>query len=346
LEKFEMKKTLVAIAAAAVVTGAMAEVTISGYVDVGVGTSQVTSTTGAKTTANSMGSFSNGQSALNFGASEDLGDGMTAFANLNTLPANASAANSAITTDAGTGVGLKGGFGKVFLGSDYNQTFYAMAAADPTWNGGGNGSVWSAANFTGLKSSAAIWTLPSIAQGLNITAESSFAGTSTGVGDATGLGISYTAGGFSATFAAQVQQTLVSTTTGFAVYNGANAATTGAMEGSQASTQVLALSYDLGAAKLYYGAAQTSVNDNGDNAESKWIAGVSVPFGAMSLGYTRSNASFTSAAAAQTTISGDRLIARYTFSKRTSTYLSVGKSSQTSSQIGATVSALGIVHSF
>ena len=341
-----MKKTLVAIAAAAAVTGAYAEVTISGYIDAGVGTSQVTSTAGAKTTTNSMGSFSNGQSALNFGASEDLGDGMTAFAALNTLPANASAAGSAITTDAGTGVGLKGGFGKVFLGSDYNQTFYAMAAADPTWNGGGNGSVWGHTNFTGMKSGAVIWTLPSLAQGLTITAESSFAGASTGVGDARGLGISYTSGGLSATYSAQVQDTLVSTTTGFAISNGANVATTGALDGSQASTQVLAVSYDLGAAKLYYGAAQTNVNDAGDVAESKWVAGVSVPFGAMSLGYTRSNAVFTSAAVVQTTISGDRLIARYTFSKRTSTYLSVGKSSQSGSQIGATVSALGIVHSF
>jgi len=55
LEKIEMKKTLVAVAAMAAVSGAMADVTISGFIDQAVQNLKSTSSTGVSTNKSFIG---------------------------------------------------------------------------------------------------------------------------------------------------------------------------------------------------------------------------------------------------------------------------------------------------
>ncbi|MFN5811954.1 MAG: porin, partial [Burkholderiales bacterium] len=80
-----MKKTLVAVAALAAVTGAMAEVTISGFIDQAYNTTRTTDADGVSSTVTSVGHNAIGQDALGFAVSEDLGNGITAFGAINLI---------------------------------------------------------------------------------------------------------------------------------------------------------------------------------------------------------------------------------------------------------------------
>ena len=347
-----MKKTLVAIAAAAAVTGAYAEVTISGFVDQAVQSTTKTSTAGAKSTYNTVGNNLIGQDALNFGVTEDLGDGMTAYANINTLLFLQTGQTGAYNTDSGSGVGLKGAFGNIFLGSDYNQVWKTMAAADGSgWGAGGGaaGSVWYNTNGVGNTPRIFSYTLPSMATGLDIVVEQGYGNTASGVGDQTGFSVSYTSGAFMAKYAGMSLKTTSGTTT-FTTYDAAGSAyaVSGALtyDGSVAAYQVAALTYDLGVAKLFLGAESMSMNDSGDVAESKNTFGINVPFGATTLGWGHSSSTLTNNAGTQYQTSGDKLFAKYAFSKRTNAYFTYGKSSQTGSQIGLSNTSVGLTHSF
>ena len=68
-----MKKTLVAVAALAAVSGAMADVTITGLVEAAYSTS---------TASRAITTGQNGGSEVRFGGSEDLGNGLKANFNL------------------------------------------------------------------------------------------------------------------------------------------------------------------------------------------------------------------------------------------------------------------------
>ena len=131
-----MKKTLVAVAALAAVTGAMAEVTISGFFDAGVTSSKATSTAGTSSTTNAVASPGSGQSQITFAAPEDLGDGMKAFANIRAMP-SPFAATSTFAGDASE-VGLSGPFGTAQIVRDYSMDFGTHAAADAAGSGNSN----------------------------------------------------------------------------------------------------------------------------------------------------------------------------------------------------------------
>ena len=158
------------------------------------------------------------------------------------------------------------------------------------------------------------------------------------------MGISYTNGAFFAKYAANQLKTTSTTT--FSTYDGAATATSSTYEGSVASTQALAVTYDLGVTKLYYGAEQMSVSDSGDSAEGKYTYGLTVPFGAVTLGWGHSNAVFTTASSTQTTISGDKLFAKYALSKRTVAYIAAGKSSTSGASGAVSNASVGLFHSF
>ena len=101
-----MKKTILAMAVASVVAApAMADVSISGKVE------QLFTSTDS-TTASSDQLQGATDAALNFKASEDLGNGMSAFADIRT---DFDAANGGQNT-LDTKVGLTGGFGTVVVG--------------------------------------------------------------------------------------------------------------------------------------------------------------------------------------------------------------------------------------
>ena len=331
----------------AAVTGAMAEVTISGQFDLSVNATTTTDSSGDKTTLNSVGSNQYGQSQITFGVSEDLGDGNTAYGNLVFIPSPASNGTS-LNQDTGSGLGIKGAFGNIFMGNVYSQVWTVYAAADASGFGATStaGSVWANTNGVGAKSQSVVYTLPSMVQGLDITVEQNYAGSSAGTGDATGLGVSYTSGAFYAKYAASKLKTS-SGTTSFFTYDGAGTASTSTTYGgSEATYQAAALTYDLGAAKLFLGAETMSMNDSGNSAESKNTYGITVPFGAITLGWGHSSAVFTDSDSDQTTISGDKLFAKYTLSKRTVAYITTGKSSTSGASGALTNTSIGLFHSF
>jgi len=349
LEKFEMKKTLVAIAAVAAVTGAMADVTITGFIDQAVQTTSTTLTAGTKSTINSIGNNLNGQSQISFGASEDLGDGMSAYVNYAFLPATNGDSSGATLGDAGSGIGIKGAFGNLFLGNNYDAVRTTMGDADVTGFGqaAGIGNVWSPSNALAPSRQGLIrWTLPSFTQGLDITVEHSNGALSTSVGDSTGAGISYTSGGLYLKYAVNQTKTSSGSTT-FNTYDGANVATASNYDGSTANFQALAVTYDMGVAKLWYGNEQMNMSDSGDAAEAKWTAGISVPFGAASIGYAHSSAQFTNASGTVGNgLTSDAILAKYNFSKRTLAYLKAAKSATSSTSASISNTSLGLVHSF
>jgi len=361
LEKFEMKKTLVAIAAAAAVTGAMAEATISGQVDLSVNATSTTDLDGTKASANTVGSNQFGQSQLTIGASEDLGDGMSAYANMVFFLSPASNGGG-FTQDTGSGVGIKGAFGNIMLGNVYDQVWTVYAAADASGFGAtsGAGSAWANTNGVGAKSNSIVYTLPSLVTGLDVTLEQSYNTsamvTATGVntyGDASGFSLAYTSGPFYAKYA--TSRVTVSSTNDFYSYDAysaagatpvANSAVGVSFDGTEAKFQALALTYDAGVAKLYIGSVDMSVNNSSTIAEKKSTYGLTVPLGAVTLGWAHSKADFTDDSSTTTSISGDKVSARYALSKRTVAYVTSGRATTSGSDAALTNTSVGLLHSF
>jgi len=78
LEKIEMKKTLVAVAALAVASAAMADATISGVIDQAYYSAKSTTSAGLSTQSKGIGAQNNGTSEFTIAGSEDLDGGMKA----------------------------------------------------------------------------------------------------------------------------------------------------------------------------------------------------------------------------------------------------------------------------
>ena len=336
----------------------MADVTISGQVDLSVNATQTNADAGDKTTTNSVGSNQFGQSQLVFSASEELEGGISAYAKLVFIPSNVASNGGTFTQDTGSGVGIKGAFGDIFLGNVYDQVWTVYAAADASGYGAtsGAGSAWANTNGVGAKSTSIVYTLPSLVTGLDITLEQSYntAALTSSVntyGDASGLGISYTSGPFYAKYA--TSRVKVDTATNvfyqYDAYTAAQAAGTAidvTLDGSELKFQALALTYDFGAAKLYYGALDMTVSDGSTIAEKKSTFGLTVPFGAVTLGWGHSKADFTDASSTSTSISGDKIFAKYAFSKRTVGYITTGRATTTDSTASLTNTSVGLFHSF
>lgn len=149
-----MKKTLVALAALAVVSAASAQssVTLSGILDIGV------KTTGAPMLANNnsarkteFAGNNTATSAVMFTGSEDLGAGMRAnfFMELAPNMASNSTGNMAASSNWFNGtpfggqsyVGLSGGFGDLKIGAPNSAAMAASSTAQPF--GTAMGSAWS-----------------------------------------------------------------------------------------------------------------------------------------------------------------------------------------------------------
>lgn len=129
-----MKKTLVALAALAVVSAASAQstVTIYGLLDMGVASATTQATTGVetKTTAVQQGALAN--SRLGFKGTEDLGGGLKAnFVAEFSLQPDSTA--TAFANRQST-IGLSGGFGAVTIGSTYTPYYLVQSAVDLVGN--------------------------------------------------------------------------------------------------------------------------------------------------------------------------------------------------------------------
>ena len=340
-----MKKTLVAIAAAAAVTGAMAEVTISGIVDAGI-TTTTTNTAGTQTTKNALTPAGNGQSGLNFGTTEDLGDGLTAYAAVNTIfsATTVGSSDALIGIDNGSGVGLKGAFGNVFLGVSYNMTWFAMSAADATgWNNAA-GRVFAPTLNSGQNSNTVIYTLPTMVEGLTLAVEDHLAAIDGNTGAFYGWSAKYASGPLAIQYGGNRTTTNGKTVNAATLGDGATVTNTETFVGD-VTTQAIAVTYDFGAAKLHYG--NQTLSDSGSTiAESKATYGVSIPVGAASIGYAYTTAKFTDNGSTEHNTVGNKLFAKYNFSKRTYGYINYGVSSTTGSTYSLTATAVGLAHSF
>jgi len=361
-----MKKTLVAVAALAAATGAMAEVTISGFIDQAWNTTRTTTAAGASTTVRSLNNNGIGQDSLSFSVSEDLGNGITAFGAFNLIP---DAAASGLTTvgdfhvDNGSGIGVRGDFGTLFIGQGYSQVWHTSLLSDASGWGTGTGFVHGVG--AGGYAGGVGYVLPQLISGLSVTLEHSPGEAATGYGNFNGAGMKFTTGGFLLSYgmgqytakgtAALTAITQTSSVAGSSAVAaewttnpgaGSVAATTESVTaGSKSSISALALSYDFGMAKVYAGYNTNKSGGDSDQTQTSNTFGVSVPFGAISVGVAQSSATYKSAAAANVTINGTRLLAKYAFSKRTNAYVQYGTAKVTGGA-SATGNGIGLTHSF
>jgi len=365
-----MKKTLVALAAISAVTGAMADATISGFIDGAYTTNRSTTSAGVSTTANPVVSSGAGQSQLTFAYSEDLGDGMKSIANIRVAP---SPFTGAIAQDVSE-VGISGGFGTAMLVRDYGIDFMVHAAADASgWTSGATGVVHNTSAGTG---NAAVYVLPTFVPGLGVVLAKGLAGAAAGAGDATAYKLTYSTGGLQVQYAGASVKNIAAGTANIAAATTAQAATNTAAgvtsvaasagtgwttnfaiggatttqeataANSTAKVTALAVTYDLGMAKLHYGQFSGKSGGDADQASKSSMMGVSFPLGATTVGITSSSAQRTSAAAATVKASGYRGKVSYALSKRTTVYGAYGAAKVDASTAADKQTAFGLTHSF
>jgi len=343
LEKIEMKKTLVAVAAMAAVTGAMADVTIYGTIDQAYATAKVSTITSTSKVSGLAG-VQNGGSAIGFKGSEDLGGGMKAYfqqelglsTDSNDRTGTTLGANAIDGTATGYSnglenrnsfVGLSGGFGDVKLGRMYNMAFYNAIAADPLGYSGVAGYAVGYAGAGGAlrQSNTILYTLPTIAAGVGIqvakvageTVTTTAAPTKTG--DSTSYGVTYAAGPLYAGITGETSTTTATTKT---------------------KNSTSTITYDLGMVKVGYGAGKTTL---GTTYTKAGAVSLTVPLGALTLGYS-SGDSKTNSTGSEVKTKISQYGAMYALSKRTTAYAQSGKNSATA--LNSSVTAFGILHNF
>jgi predicted porin len=293
LEIFNMKKTLIALAAlAAGAAFAQSSVTIYGKVDAGVFKSIGSNTT-------ELGEASG--SRVGFMGSEDLGGGLKANFKLETrLKPDTGAANANFWNGTSI-VGVSGAFGSVDLGRTYSAAFNTAAAADVFgWDGVAQNTTASRAGTSGALrfGNGVFYTSPNFS---GFTAKVSYAlKETTGANNGTSLNLAYANGPISASIGTEKN-----------------------IDGNK--YQGVAAAYDFGVAKAFVLLAKGEVGAV-DNKST--VVGVTVPMGAATLkaSYARMKSDDT------TTISQLGLGARYALSKRTDLYTSYARNNKAAAE--------------
>jgi len=345
----------------------MADAKISGILDQAViSTAKTAATTGTKTTAKSFGEDLNGYSELGVSGSEALDNGLTATYGIN-FALSADTSGNTPTVYNGSGVGLKGGFGAVSIGTNYNLNFFTNAMADASgFAGASAGQLNGSAG--GLLGNLLSYTAPQFVPGLSLAAELQRGGTTTTQGNLTGYMAQYDTGGLMVRYSTSTKTeavNAVTTTTSLAgtttttTYTASNmmrssgiggtagAASTGTALSARTAndktkSNAIAVTYDFGMVKAFFGSS--TIKSGNTVAQIKQsTTGVSVPFGAITVSYAASTEKGTSdgtglALATDITTasmatgktvesSGNRLFATYALSKRTTLYGMSGKAS-------------------
>jgi hypothetical protein len=338
-----MKKTLVAVAAIFAATGAMADATISGFFDSAYTINSVTAAgTGITTKKTTLAPSGSGQNQITFGSSEDLGGGMKAFANLRIMPLPNS---NALNQDASE-IGVSGGFGTFQIGKDYSIDHGVIAQVDASGYTGGSPGVVNLGNG-GASGNAVIYVLPTMVSGVGIIVAKGLANGAAGDGDATAYRLSYSTGGLLVQYAGASVSNVAAGTwqTGFAT-GGATAATEVTAANSKGGITALGISYNLGMATVSYGSFTAKSGGDSDQKASANIMGVSIPFGATTIGLTSSSAKRTNAFGTAVKASGTRAKLSYALSKRTSAYGAIGSESVEGTTATTKQTAIGLTHSF
>jgi len=305
-----MKKTLVALAAVAAVTGAMAEATITGSVQ--AGTNQFSySTSGAASVTSLTLEDSNGNTVFNIGDTEDLGGGLMFKGNIAVemgLSSQAFGANGVNETYAS----LTGGFGGIKAGALQTPQFLAIAAGDA---GGGlliSNLVFSNNTHQGgtigsnvlLQSKSLQYVLPTFVDGLSLKYQTGLGAQTDNTSDANHFAADFKSGAFAAGVAYSTYKQTASTTD---------------------SANTYYATYDMGSVKLQtlWGSAKTAGASNVNSTSF----GFQVPMGAATFMYNNSssdgrvyNATSTASAVSAIDQAADFVGVSYSLSKRTTAY--------------------------
>jgi len=362
LEKIEMKKTLVAVAAMAAVTGAMADATISGVLDQAYYTSKLTSSTGTSSTTKGVGSQNNGTSEFTISGSEDIGNGMKATYAFNVQADIGSGATATNSAAQGTGtnngmamrrshIGLAGDFGSIKLGNQWTPAFFVALAADPTALVSSTGAgVVGASNSITAAANSITYNLPTVFPGLAVALQSG-QGESSGTsgGNNSGGSLTYSNGGLMAAYAWQKATAgtgaTFTTSAGIGSVYGTSLATLTAGTSKIASTMTT-VTYDLGVVKLHANLNSDKVTGTTSKVSGS-IYGASIPVGAATtIGIVSSGATDTNGSGTQYKEKGTRYAVFHNLSKRTQAYAFTGKSSLSSATTGHAMTAFGLQTAF
>ena len=341
-----MKKTLVALAALAVVGAASAQSSVTLY---GAMDAAFTGVNGD--TANRIGMLSSGigSSKLGFTGTEDLGGGLKAnFKIEGAVNADSGAGSGTNTNNQASGaaaaaaggqgftfnrfsyVGLSGGWGEVRLGNDYISTFLIQVSVDPMGTNGVSDGLRMLAQGARASGQATLanarnaigYTTPVIAGGLTANVQFWFGENAS---NGAGAGASDSGNGYA--LSARYGNGPIFVGLGTQTTRGtASATTTGDFTSSS-----LAASYDFGMAKVTYTFSREAVNDFAAVGTQLTNVtnhlGLVVPFGATNVKavYARSTFNTGAAGAADTIGTMIGLGADYALSKRTKLYATVAR---------------------
>ncbi len=366
-----MKKHLIAAAVAgALAVPAMAQVTVSGTLDVrAFNNSKTTSTAASATTTTTSKQVGNATGAttgyqdgwstsqLVFSASEDLGGGLKATA---VLSHRASAPQGGEARDRF--IGLSGGFGAVRIGrfnSAISASYLTLSGIPTTGNAGhtyglvvsgfGSGANTEPGNFERGDANMLEYATPNFG---GIVATVGMRNVSTDASATTGKEKS-----------AQSQATVGYSAGPLALglgYGTREVTAEGVTGKDEADLMWVAGSYNLGMAKVSvsYGTREHTDTSGGTNVKDMDAAittvGVSVPMGAITLHAFMYDGEDERSAATTTGVKlkGHQLGAQYALSKRTFAYLVAGEDKTTRSGASTdaiaktTQTALGVSHSF
>ena len=279
-------------------------------------------------------------------------------------------------------VGLEGGFGRLKLGNQWRPLFTAVAAIDPTQLAATPGFAGAGKSGTGLSglapepnNNSITYNFPSPTPGMFIQVQKGQA--STTQGDNYGAHIILTDGKkFFVTYAMHNEKMLAGSifaasatgTNGIdstPVFGGLTLAQltvvgqnglnhrlyTSAAGGETRESSGVAGSYDFGSFKLVGGKVSESVKGT-DAALNMLAIGLKIPVvDKINLGYLFSQAEHTRSVGSEFTITGNKLLLTYDFSKQTSLYYAQGKQkldggTTAGNEFSSAISALGLRHTF
>ncbi len=372
-----MKKSLIALAALAASSAAMAQssVTVYGLVDVWVGSAKESSTTAGTTTSTRNNVLESGgfaTSRIGFKGTEDLGGGLKANFNIETaISPDAPSATSIGSRNAW--VGLSGGFGAVQLGRVWTPYDDARATANDTFNANFASSFLAWRGYQDRTTNGIRYDTPTIAGFTGNVAyafgEDKAAAAGSKASSLTSFGLNYSNGPIVANLAHQIDKDNTSSnaipTGGTALADSGIYRDLSGLRGLLNANAVNSLgkttytlingSYDLGVAKLVAGyntVKATAVGVAGSAKANEWNVGVEAPLGAnlaVGAGYSKSQAKLNGVDNNKNTAYS--LALKYTLSKRTFLYSAYFQNKNTDQvTVGSSTKdsafAVGIQHAF
>jgi predicted porin len=379
------KNSIALLALSAFCATASAEVLIKGTVDQSYEKFDTkTNPAGALTGTDSINRASStlaNYNWLSFSGNEDLGDGLKATYEMSLKYVGPDTENRAPQNYL-SHVGLEGAFGKVKLGRQWRPLFTAVAAIDPTQLSATPGFAGAGRSGTGLSGLAPepnnntiTYNLPSLTPGLFIQVQKGFSDSKQG--ESQGAHAIFTDGQkFFVTYAMHSEKMIKSSSfaasatgtngvdktpilAGFTLAEltvaGKNGLDhrlfTSTNGGDTRESSGLAGSYDFGIVKVVGGVVTEKVKGTKAKLDMN-VIGVKVPIVEnINLGYLHSKADHTRAVGSEFSLSGDKLLLTYDFSKRTTAYVAYGKQKLDGGtakgyEFSSAISALGLRHSF